>query len=226
MSPASVVDHLVVAAATLEQGVQWCEATFGITPTAGGSHPLMGTHNRLVRLGGDQYSRCYLEIIAVDAAAPPPPTARWFDLDQPALQAAIRRQPRLVHFVARCGQADAAVQALRERGLDPGRLVRVARDTPAGRLQWDITIRADGQRLCHGTVPALIQWTGAHPTDTLPRAGVELLGLAARHPDHREVQAAHAAIGLQGVGVREGEADLVATFAAPAGRVILHAAGI
>lgn len=225
MRPACVIDHLVVAAATLDQGVQWCEATFGVTPGAGGSHPLMGTHNRLVRLGGDQYSRSYLEIIAVDPAAAPPSTARWFDLDQPALQTAIRRQPRLVHFVARCTQADAAVQALRERGLDPGRLVRAARETPAGPLQWDITIRADGQRLCHGTVPALIQWTGTHPTDAMPDAGVELLGLTARHPKHREVQAAHAAIGLQGVGVREGEADLVATFAAPAGRVILHAAG-
>lgn len=225
MRPASVVDHLVIAAATLEQGVQWCEATFGITPVAGGSHPLMGTHNRLVRLGGDQYSRCYLEIIAVDPKAAGPATARWFDLDQPALQAAVGRQPRLVHFVARCIDADAAALALRERGFDPGRLVRAGRETPAGPLQWDITIRADGQRLCHGTVPALIQWSGAHPTDAMPDCGVELLGLTARHPRLQEVQGAHAAIGLQGVGLREGEADLVATFRAPVGRVTLHAAG-
>lgn len=225
MKPASVVDHLVVAAATLEQGVQWCEATFGITPAAGGSHPMMGTHNRLVRLGGQQYSRCYLEIIAIDPGAPAPATARWFDLDQPALQAAVARQPRLVHFVTRCTDADGAVLALRERGLDPGRLVSAERQTPTGPLRWKITIRPDGQRLCHGTVPALIQWSDAHPTDTMPDCGVELLGLTARHPRIQDVQAAHAAIGLQGVGLREGEADLVATFAAPAGRVTLHAAG-
>lgn len=225
MRPASVVDHLVVAAATLEQGAQWCEATFGITPAAGGSHPLMGTHNRLVRLAGHQYSRCYLEIIAIDPGAAAPATARWFDLDQPGLQAALQRQPRLVHFVARCTDAAGAAMALRERGLDPGGLVGAQRQTPAGTLRWDITIRADGQRLCHGTVPALIQWRGAHPTDTMPESGLELLGLTARHPRVQEVQAAHAAIGLQGVGVREGEADLVATFAAPAGRVVLHAAG-
>lgn len=225
MRPASVVYHLVVAATTLEQGVRWCEATFGVTPGAGGSHPLMGTHNRLVRLGGDQYSRCYLEIIAIDPGAPAPPAARWFDLDQPALQAAIRRQPRLVHFVARCIEADVAAQALRERGLEPGHLVRARRETPLGPLQWDITIRPDGQRLCHATVPALIQWSGPHPTDAMPDCGVELLGLTARHPRLREIQAAHAAIGLQGVGLREGEADLVATFRAPAGRVTLHAAG-
>lgn len=45
------------------------------------------------------------------------------------------------------------------------------------------------------------------------------------HPRVHDTQAAHAAIGLQGVGLREGEADLVATFAAPAGRVALHTAG-
>lgn len=225
MTPACVVDHLVVAAATLEQGVRWCEATFGITPAAGGSHPLMGTHNRLVRLAGQQYSRCYLEIIAIDPGAAAPATARWFDLDQPGLQAAVQRQPRLVHFVARCTSAEAAAGALQERGLDPGSLVRAERQTPAGTLRWDITIRADGQRLCHGTVPALIQWSGAHPTESLPESGVELLGLTARHPRVQDVQAAHAAIGLQGVRLREGESDLVATFASPAGRVTLHAAG-
>lgn len=60
--------------------------------------------------------------------------------------------------------------ALRERGLDPGGLVRARRQTATGTLQWDITIRADGQRLCHGTVPALIQWRGARPADTMPES--------------------------------------------------------
>jgi hypothetical protein len=45
--PASQLDHLVVVAATLEQGVQWCERVLGITPGPGGDHALMGTHNRL-----------------------------------------------------------------------------------------------------------------------------------------------------------------------------------
>jgi hypothetical protein len=44
------VDHLVIAAASLEEGVAWCEATLGVTPGPGGEHPLMGTHNRLLRI--------------------------------------------------------------------------------------------------------------------------------------------------------------------------------
>jgi hypothetical protein len=44
------LDHLVIAAATLEEGVAWCEATLGVTPGPGGKHPLMGTHNRLLSI--------------------------------------------------------------------------------------------------------------------------------------------------------------------------------
>jgi hypothetical protein len=44
------LDHLVIMASTLAQGLAWCEATLGVTPGPGGEHPLMGTHNRLMRL--------------------------------------------------------------------------------------------------------------------------------------------------------------------------------
>jgi len=46
----SEVDHLVVAAASLDDGVRWCRDTFGFEPTAGGTHPLMATHNRVFRI--------------------------------------------------------------------------------------------------------------------------------------------------------------------------------
>jgi hypothetical protein len=41
------LDHRVVVARTLDEGVQWCEATLGITPGAGGEPPRFGKHNRL-----------------------------------------------------------------------------------------------------------------------------------------------------------------------------------
>ncbi|MDQ0821369.1 hypothetical protein QFZ79_003744 [Arthrobacter sp. V4I6] len=40
------IDYLVIAADSLEQGAAWCAATFGVQPSGGGKHPLMGTHNR------------------------------------------------------------------------------------------------------------------------------------------------------------------------------------
>ena len=44
------LDHLVIMANTLNEGVAWCEATLGVTPGPGGEHPLMSTHNRLLRI--------------------------------------------------------------------------------------------------------------------------------------------------------------------------------
>ena len=41
----SQIDHLVVVAQSLEQGIAWCEATLGITPNEGGEHKQFGTHN-------------------------------------------------------------------------------------------------------------------------------------------------------------------------------------
>jgi hypothetical protein len=97
---ASRVDHLVIAAETLPQGIAWCENTLFVAPVMGGEHPLMGTHNALLRIGSPAFPRAYLEIIAINPAVPDPKRKRWFDLDDPALRNAIRQQPRLVHFVA------------------------------------------------------------------------------------------------------------------------------
>ena len=69
MTAIANLDHLVVMANTLDEGVAWCEATLGVTPGPGGEHPLMGTHNRLLRIDSDAFSRAYLELIAINSKA-------------------------------------------------------------------------------------------------------------------------------------------------------------
>jgi len=219
------IDHLVVAAHTLEQGVQWCKATLGVTPRAGGEHPLMGTHNRLLPIATDQYPRAYLEIIAIDPEAPPPGRRRWFDLDDPALQHAVQQQPRLVHFVASTGDAAASLKALRQLGIERGPLVHADRPTTEGMLRWQISVRRDGQRLFYGGLPTLIQWNDAHPADAMPDSGLALQSLRVSHPRLPDLQAAHGAIGLQGVGAEQGPPNLVATLATPKGLVVLESGG-
>ena len=59
------IDHLVVVAQTLEQGVQWCETTLGITPAPGGEHAQFGTHNRLFKIATPAFPMAYCEIIAI-----------------------------------------------------------------------------------------------------------------------------------------------------------------
>ena len=225
MKLASHIDHLVVAARTLEQGVQWCEATLGVTPRAGGKHPLMGTHNRLVQLSSPGYPRTYLEIIAIDPNAAPPGRSRWFDLDNPALQHAIEGQPRLIHFVARSDNAASALQALRRLGIERGLLVHAERPTPEGMLRWQISVRNDGQRLFYGALPTLIQWDDVHPADAIPGSGLALQSLHACHPRVADLQAAHVAIGLHGITLEQGSPNLIATLATPKGRVVLESKG-
>ncbi|MDQ2928678.1 MAG: VOC family protein, partial [Pseudomonadota bacterium] len=137
-SPRIELDHLVVAARTLEEGVAWCEATLGVVPEPGGRHALMGTHNRLLALRSARYPRSYLEIVAIDPDAPAPGRARWFDLDAPWIQVAIAETPRLVHWVARTSAIDAATAAFRDAGHDAGISTPAERMTPRGLLRWRI----------------------------------------------------------------------------------------
>ncbi|MDB5881353.1 MAG: glyoxalase-like protein [Ramlibacter sp.] len=225
MSAASTVDHLVVAADSLEQGVQWCEATLGVTPGPGGKHPLMGTHNRLLRISTASYPRAYLEIIAIDPAAPDPNRSRWFDLDDVLLKQQIRQQPRLVHFVARTTDARSALQALQQIGIDRGELIAAQRPTADGLLEWRISIRSDGQRLFYGGLPTLIEWDSAHPTDAMPDCGVALQSLDMRFPRDADLNVAYTAVGLNGVAVEQGTPNLTATLATPKGVVTLESAG-
>lgn len=175
------LDHLVVAADSLEAGVAWCERELGVTPAPGGKHALMGTHNRLLNISGVNHPRCYLEIIAIDPDAPAPGRARWFDLDQPLLQARLKEGPGLIHWVARVPNLDAALAYWCGEGIDAGEAVAASR----GALGWRIALREDGRRLKREALPMLIEWAdfnkgGAHPTDSLPASGVQVLGLDAR----------------------------------------------
>lgn len=218
---ATAVDHLVVAAATLEQGVAWCEATLGITPGAGGRHALMGTHNRLCRVDGPAFANVYLEIIAIDPQAPAPGRARWFGLDDAALQARLAVTPQLVHVVARSAMLDMHRWGLITVGHQPGNPVKAGRDMPQGRLEWQILLRDDGALLCGGALPTLIQWAGVHPTHAMPASGVALQGLSLHGlpPRAREV------LRLRGVEHRDSGPALRAVFSTPRGEVVLESAG-
>ena len=215
------VDHLVVAAATLAQGVAWCEATLGVTPGPGGKHPLMGTHNRLLKIAGERFPGAYLEIIAIDPEAPPPGRARWFGLDDAALQARIATAPQLVHFVARSTMLDMHRWGLITIGQQPGDPVHASRDTPQGRLAWQILVREDGALPCGGALPTLIQWQGAHPTDHMPDSGVTLQSLAL----HGLPARAGDVLRLRGATLRAGAGPaIIATLQTPQGDRVLETA--
>jgi len=233
---ATHIDHLVVAAQTLEQGVQWCEATLGITPAPGGEHAQYGTHNRLFKIATPNHPLAYFEIIAINPQAKRSATAprRWFDMDDAALQAAVAAGPRLVHFVANTEDLQSARRALKALEIDRGPAVKVSRHSRRGLLEWQITVREDGQRLFNGALPSLIQWGAAdaaeplrlHPRNSLPRSGVSLQGLAITHPNTAKLQAVFDAIGLHGIPIDAGPPNLTATLKTPKGLVVLQSQGL
>jgi len=231
------IDHLVVAASSLEAGVQWCEATLGITPGPGGEHEKYGTHNRLFKIATPAHPLAYLEIIAINPQAVIPKraqVARWFDLDDPDLQKTVAREPRLVTFVASTDDVKAARHALRTQGIERGQIVHASRKSNKGTLHWQITVREDGERLFNGTLPTLIQWgkpdatepLRLHPRNSLPRSGVTLQSLTVSHPSGVKLQAAFDAIGLANIAIETGPANLVASLQTPKGLVQLQSLGI
>lgn len=216
----AVIDHLVVAAASLEAGASWLEERLGVALSPGGEHARMGTHNRLLRLG----PRLYLEVIAVNPAAPPPRRPRWFGLDSPEVAARIRERPRLIHWVASTGDIASASAACPEH---LGEILEMSR----GDFSWRISVPADGRLpgdgrsipLTAGLVPSLIQWdTPSHPAERLPDAGCSLLKLEGFHPEPQRIGRALAALGLAGTlalyPVEAGETPtLVAYIRTPGG---------
>ncbi len=223
---APALDHLVVMAASLAEGVAWCEATLGVTPGPGGEHPLMGTHNRLLRIATPDFPNAYLEIIAINPVANKDQRTLgscWFDMENPLLADQVARHgPQLIHWVARVPDVGAAVARLAALGIDRGEVIQASRATPNGLLQWQITVRADGQRLFDGCLPTLIQWGDTHPAASMPESGVTLLSLSLRHPDAATLAAACDGLGLTQCRVTTGPARLSARLKTPKGLIELH----
>jgi hypothetical protein len=231
------IDHLVVMAASLDQGVQWCEDTLGISPGPGGEHEKYGTHNRLFKIASPQFPLAYFEIIAINPEAVIPKRAqvpRWFDMDDAAVQKAVAQGPRLIHFVSSTEDVKAARHLLRTQGIERGQVVQASRKSRKGTLNWQITVREDGERLFNGCLPTLIQWgkpeatdpLRLHPRNSLPRSGVTLQGLTVSHPSGAKLQAAFDAIGLADIAIETGPANLVASLQTPKGLVQLQSLGI
>ena len=160
------LDHLAVTATTLGEGVAAVEAALGVALAGGGQHPHMATHNRLLGMGD-----VYLEVIAIDRAAPPPAWPRWFDMDH------FSGPPRLTNWIAAC---DDIATKLAQSPPGTGTQVSLQR----GDFRWQMAVPADGRLPFDGAFPALIQWLGPlHPANTLPDSGVRLTRLEISYPE-------------------------------------------
>lgn len=216
-APLRRIDHLLYAARDLGEGCRAVEALLGVAPVPGGRHPEYGTHNALLALG----PTTYLEVIAPDPEAEPPPRG----VMAPGPEASEGVPGRLFTWVARAERLEAASRDLKTAGIDPGRILAGRRERPDGsELTWRLT--DPYARPLEGAVPFLIAWgRSPHPAADAPEAG-RLTGLRIEHPHPTRVRAALAALRIApGGGLVLAKAErfaLVATIGTDAGEVELR----
>lgn len=200
-------DHIAISSNSLEAGVEAVESALGVALAGGGEHAHMGTHNRLLGLGD-----LYLEVIAINPAAPAPAWPRWFDLDN------FDGQPRPTNWIARSESLSDDLAL-----VPPGTGIPV--DLQRGDYRWTMAVPPDGKLPFDGGFPALIQWHGdLHPARALPESGVRLRMLEIAHPQAHALKAALAPLFTDPrVQIVEGPAKAMrATFTTPHGPRVLE----
>ena len=205
------LDHIVLGAANLATATAGLETRLGVAFAPGGEHPLMATHNRLLRLGDD----AYFEIIAADPKAHGA-RPRWYSLDAPATTARLAAGPVPLCWVLGVPDLQAAVDVC---GYDPGRIITMSR----GDLRWQLTIPDDGSLAEEGVLPVLIEWPGGrNPASRLPETAVRLGKLALTHPQPAMVEDVLHRLGVDGVAsVSAGAPTLAFHLETPHGTVVL-----
>jgi hypothetical protein len=160
---ARTLDHLVIAARNLDEGAAYVRDRLGVDMQAGGKHATMGTHNRVLALGGG----AYLEVIAIDPQGATPSRPRWMSLDSPPTQALLESGPALLHWVERTADLEGEVSGLPDE-------VEI-QSFERGPYRWRMALTPDGRLPGGGLRPTLIQWDGPRAGDALPDAGCRLL---------------------------------------------------
>jgi hypothetical protein len=166
-----ILDHLAVAARTLDEGRAYVEQALGIKLQPGGQHPRYGTHNLLAGLE----EGLYLEVIAIDPAASAPSDPRWFRLDE------FDGAPCLHNWICSTPDMGLDLPLMPEGSGAPVDLQR-------GDLRWQMAVPEDGRLPFDDTCPAVIEWQGPHPAPSLIQTGARLHQLVVKHPQIKRLE--------------------------------------
>jgi len=182
----SQIDHLVIAASSLQQGLDYVKAQLGVDMPFGGVHTQMGTHNHLLQLG----DQLFLEVIAINPGHPPLTQPRWFGLDDPQVRQRLSDQAGLITWVVNTSDITGLI---RQNEFNFGRVTQISR----GELHWLFGLPDDGRLLAGGLLPYLMQWQcDTHPAAKMHDAACRLESLTLYHPRAEWIGDILAAIGI------------------------------
>jgi len=175
------VDHILLGAASLDEGIRAFESATGVSPVRGGKHPNRGTENALVSLGRG----VYLEIIAPQPDAQP---------NEMVTQLRALRAPALIAWAVHVTDAADAAARLGRAGFPTTAPQPGSRVTPQGAtLSW-VAFQLE-KRV--GSAPFFIRWgdSTTHPSITSP-GGCTLTSFRVSDPQGDELSRLLAAVGV------------------------------
>ncbi|NQZ32831.1 MAG: VOC family protein [Oceanospirillaceae bacterium] len=170
------VDHIVIGASTIEQGIRYIKEQLGVVVPFGGVHTTMGTHNALMQLS----PTLFFEIVAINPQSYILPALkitqpRWFSLDDSLLQQQLEKQPRLLTWVVNSTDI--------KTSLSKGIYQQTSSEQVSrGSLSWDFALPFDRSLLAAGLIPYVLQWHGAHPAAKMADLGCQLESFILYHP--------------------------------------------
>lgn len=179
------IDHFVIGAETLTQGVEYVRENLGVDIPFGGVHIKMGTHNHLMQLGNS----IFLEVIAIKHDIEPPNRPRWFGLDDPFVRQQIAVQPTLLTWVINTKNINKLLQQAASLLGTPELISR-------GDISWYFGLPEDGRIIAGGILPYAIEWhTKKHPSKNMANLDCKFQYFEIYHPHVEWLQSMLASIG-------------------------------
>ncbi len=151
------LDHVVIAANTLEEGTSYIENKLLIKLSNIGYHSEMGTHNRVVKIS----KSVYLEVISIDPNCGHLKSKRWFNLDSLKLQSQLRKSPRVIGYVIE--NQDITILKYYEAFFRASR----------GKYKWKFAMPRNNSSILvdqfylSGIIPSLINWESEKPINKM-----------------------------------------------------------
>lgn len=209
------IDHFMIAANDLARLSDHFTEVTGVPVAEGGSHPDLGTHNKLIATTSD----VYLELIA-----PNPALEARSDLREEMEQI----DALCLHRIIALGSLDRfpeIVEAYRRAGV-PAVVRPLSRRAASGELlRWHLLMPASPNAF-GALAPLFIDWGSAtHPSRSLPPAPCTLVACQAGHPEPQRIKALWQAIGFDMPLAQEARPRVSITLDTPKGRVELRSAG-
>jgi hypothetical protein len=183
------IDHFVIGASDLAQGVSYVKDCLGVDMPYGGVHIKMGTHNHLMLLGDG----IFLEVIAINPDMESPETPRWFGLDDPHIIQQLRAKPALLTWVVNTEDINGL---LGQTQFPFGKAQMIRR----GDLSWYFGLPEDGRLIAGGMLPYVLEWqSDFHPSKNMADKGCRFQHLEIFHSNPTWFQSVLRSIGAENI---------------------------